>query len=100
MVGLVFLGILVVFMIAGAATVDTGNAPPLSAPALQPPSWDYPFGTDRQGRDLLAVMVAGTPLTLRIGFVAGFIGVGIGAVLAFTAAYYRGWVDTVIRSIA
>ena len=43
----------------------------LSVPALQPPSWDYPFGTDRQGRDLLAVMVAGTPLTLRIGFIAG-----------------------------
>jgi len=44
--------------------------------------------------------VAGTPLTLRIGFVAGFIGVGVGAVLAFIAAFYRGWVDTVIRSIA
>ena len=30
--------------------------------AVQPPSWKYPFGTDRQGRDLLAVTVAGTPL--------------------------------------
>ena len=99
-VGLVFLGVLAVFIVVGALTVDTGNAQPLSAPALQPPSWDYPFGTDRNGRDLLAVMVAGTPLTLRIGFVAGFIGVGVGAILAFTAAYYRGRVDTVIRSIA
>jgi peptide/nickel transport system permease protein len=99
-VGLVFLGILAVFIVVGALTVDTGNAQPLSAPALQPPSWDYPFGTDRQGRDLLAVMVAGTPLTLRIGFIAGFIGVSVGAVLAFTAAYYRGRVDTLIRSIA
>jgi peptide/nickel transport system permease protein len=99
-VGLVFLGFLAVFIVVGALTVDIGNAQPLSAPALQPPSWDYPFGTDRQGRDLLAVMVAGTPLTLRIGFIAGFIGVGVGAILAFTAAYYRGRVDTVIRSIA
>ena len=98
--GWLFLGILAVFIVVGALTVDTGNAQPLSVPALQPPSWDYPFGTDRQGRDLLAVMVAGTPLTLRIGFIAGFIGVGVGAVLAFTAAYYRGMVDTVIRSIA
>ena len=87
-------------MVVGAFTVDTSNAQPLSVPALQPPSWDYPFGTDRQGRDLLAVMVAGTPLTLWIGFVAGFIGVGVGAVLAFTAAYYGGIVDTLIRSIA
>jgi peptide/nickel transport system permease protein len=99
-VGIVLLGLLALFMIVGALFVDTTNAQPLSAPALQPPSWDYPFGTDRQGRDLLAVMVAGTPLTLRIGFIAGFIGVGIGSVLAFTAAYYRGPVDTVIRSIA
>jgi peptide/nickel transport system permease protein len=99
-VGLALLGFLVVFMGIGALTVDTGNAQPLSAPTLQPPSWDYPFGTDRQGRDLLAVMVAGTPMTLRIGFIAGFIGVGIGSALAFTAAYYRGRVDTVIRSIA
>jgi peptide/nickel transport system permease protein len=99
-VGLALLGILVLFMGIGALIVDAGNAQPLSAPALQPPSWDYPFGTDRQGRDLLAVMVAGTPLTLRIGFIAGFIGVGVGSVLAFTAAYYRGPVDTLIRSIA
>ncbi|HEY2539248.1 MAG TPA: ABC transporter permease [Stellaceae bacterium] len=98
--GLALLGFLGLFMVVGALTVDTGNAQPLSAPALQPPSWDYPFGTDRQGRDLLAVMVAGTPLTLRIGFIAGFLGVGVGSLFAFTAAYYRGRIDTVIRSIA
>lgn len=100
LLGLTLLGLLLAFMVIGALTVDTANAQPLSAPALQPPSWDYPLGTDRQGRDLLAVMVAGTPLTLRIGFIAGFIGVGIGTVLAFTAAYYRGWTDALIRSIA
>ena len=42
---------------------------------------------------------AGTPLTLRIGFIAGFLGVGIGAILAFVSAYYRGIVDTLIRGI-
>jgi peptide/nickel transport system permease protein len=99
-IGAGLLGLLAVFMIGGAFVVDTSNAQALSVPALQPPSWDYPFGTDRQGRDLLAVMVAGTPLTLRIGFIAGFFGVGFGAVLAFTAAYYRGWVDSLIRGIA
>jgi peptide/nickel transport system permease protein len=98
--GLALLGLLGLFLLVGRLSVDTGNAQPLSAPALQPPSWDYPFGTDRQGRDLLAVMVAGTPLTLRIGFIAGFLGVGLGSLLAFTAAYYRGRVDTLIRSIA
>lgn len=99
-VGITLLAVLALFVIIGNLLVDTEDARPLSAPTLRPPSWEYPFGTDRQGRDLLAVMVAGTPLTLRIGFIAGFLGVGIGAVLAFIGAFYRGLIDTIIRGIA
>src|ERR1700721_1718940 len=99
-VGIVLLSLLVLFIIIGNLTVDTELARPLSVRALQPPSWDNPFGTDRQGRDLLAAMVAGTPLTLKIGFIAGFLGVGIGTVLAFIAGYYRGMTDSLIRGIA
>ena len=98
--GVALLAVLVLFVLIGGLTVDTENARPLSAPTLLPPSADYPFGTDRQGRDLFAVMVAGTPLTLRIGFTAGFLGVGLGTVFAFIAAYYRGLIDTVIRGVA
>lgn len=99
-VGICLLLVLVLFVGIGHVVVDTSKARPLSAPALQPPSLEYPFGTDRQGRDLLATMVAGTPLTLRIGFIAGFLGVGVGSILAFAAAYYRGTLDAVIRGIA
>jgi len=74
---------LALFVLIGSLMVDTEDARPLSAPTLRPPSADYPFGTDRQGRDLFAVMVAGTPLTLRIGFIAGFLEIGLGTVLAF-----------------
>jgi peptide/nickel transport system permease protein len=98
--GIALLAALGLFIIAGNLLVDTEDARPLSVPTLRPPSRDYPFGTDRQGRDLLAVMVAGTPLTLRIGFIAGFLGVGLGTVLAFIGAYYRGVIDTIIRSVA
>jgi peptide/nickel transport system permease protein len=98
--GIALLAAVVLFIAIGRLFVDVEDARPLSAPVLRPPSQAYPFGTDRQGRDLLAVMVAGTPLTLRIGFIAGFIGVGLGAALAFVAAYYRGFIDTVIRGIA
>jgi len=98
--GIALLAALALFVVIGSLMVDTENARPLSVPALRPPSAEYPFGTDRQGRDLFAVMVGGTPLTLRIGFIAGFIGVGLGTVLAFVAAYYRGLTDTAIRGIA
>jgi peptide/nickel transport system permease protein len=99
-VGITLLAALGLFIIVGNLLVDTEDARPLSVPALRPPSWEYPFGTDRQGRDLLAVMIAGTPLTLRIGFIAGFLGVGLGTMLAFIGAYYRGLVDTIIRGSA
>lgn len=98
--GTLLLLALVLFVGIGYLLVDTENARALSVPVLQPPSWDYPFGTDRTGRDLFAVMVVGTPLTMQIGFIAGILGVGIGSVLGFTAAFYRGLTDTVIRSIA
>jgi peptide/nickel transport system permease protein len=98
-VGLSLLLLLLLFVVVGHLIVDVERARPLSARAIQPPSWQLPFGSDRQGRDLFAVMVAGTPLTLRIGLIAGFLGLSFGAALAFIAAYYGGVVDNVIRGV-
>jgi peptide/nickel transport system permease protein len=89
----------VLFSLIGSFTWDTDRTRALSVRAVQPPSWELPFGSDRQGRDLLAVMIAGTPLTLRIGLIAGFIGVALGTILAFFSAYYGGWLDYVVRGI-
>jgi peptide/nickel transport system permease protein len=98
-VGVALLSALGLFVIIGHLVVDTSKSRPLSAPAVQAPSIAHPFGTDRQGRDLFATMVAGTPLTLRIGFIAGLLGVGVGAILGFVSAYYRGRLDAVIRGV-
>jgi peptide/nickel transport system permease protein len=97
--GLFLLLILLVFSVGGRFFVDVGNADPLSVSPEKPPSWLCPFGTDSQGRDLLAVMVAGTPLTLRIGVIAGVIGLAVGTTLAFVSAFYGGTVDAIIRSV-
>ena len=97
--GIALLSALGLFVIIGHLVVDTSKSRPLSAPSVQAPSIAHPFGTDRQGRDLFAVMVAGTPLTLRIGFIAGLLGVGIGTVLGFVSAYYGGRLDAVIRGV-
>lgn len=98
-VGLVLLFLLLAFVVVGSFVVDPSKARALAVRPLQPPSSTLLFGSDRQGRDLFAVMVSGTPLTLRIGLTAGFIGVGFGAALAFISAYYGGMVDIVIRGI-
>jgi len=99
MVGLSLILILLLFAGIGRLVWDVSLASPLSASPNRPPSAEHPLGTDRQGRDLLAVMVVATPLTLYIGLLAGFIGVAIGTALALTAAYKGGRVDAIIRGI-
>jgi peptide/nickel transport system permease protein len=96
-IGLAMLALLLAFALVGQHFVTWDQAFPLSGPASRAPSARFPFGTDAKGRDLLAVMVYGTLLTLKIGLVAGALGVLIGTVLAFVAAYHGGWVDAVFR---
>lgn len=98
-IGLILLLALFAFALIGAYITDPKDAQPLSAKPLQKPSADYPFGTDKLGRDLFATIVAGIPLTFRIGLLAGLIGLGIGTVLGFVSAYYGGWIDTMIRGV-
>jgi len=97
--GLVLLIGLLLFIVVGQIVYGTEGYRPLSAPPMQSPTYEYPFGTDKVGRDILAVMLAGTPLTLRIGLIAGVIGLGLGTVLAFVAAYYGGLIDGAIRTV-
>jgi peptide/nickel transport system permease protein len=98
-VGITFLGLLALFVILGHLFYDVGKYRPLSVLPGRPPSAEFPLGTDSQGRDILAVMIAGTPLTVYMGLLAGFLGVAIGTVLAFAGAYYGGWLDAIVRGV-
>ncbi len=98
-IGLTLILLLLLFAGIGRILWDTSLAAPLSSPANRAPTWEHPLGTDRQGRDLLAVMIVATPLTLYIGLLAGLIGLAIGTTLALVAAYNGGRVDAVIRGI-
>jgi peptide/nickel transport system permease protein len=84
----------------GMATIGISKAVPLSGPPDMPPSSQYPLGTDSAGRQLLPVLIAGVPLTLEIGLLAGAVGLLIGTVLGFVAGYFGGPVDSVIRTAA
>jgi peptide/nickel transport system permease protein len=97
--GLALLGALALFIVLGNLFYDVSKYRPLSVLPGRPPSAEYPLGTDSQGRDILAVMIAGTPLTLRMGLLAGFLGVIVGTVLAFAGAYYGGLLDALVRGV-
>ncbi len=98
-IGMGILLLLILFVTVGRLFVDESKAYALSVPINQPPSKEYPFGTDSQGKDLLAGMVVGTGMTLTIGFIAGAIGLGLGALLGFTSGYYGGTFDTVVKFV-
>ncbi|GIV85745.1 MAG: hypothetical protein KatS3mg052_2752 [Candidatus Roseilinea sp.] len=98
--GLAIVIALTLFTVIGSLTIDTAKrAYPLAVKPKQPPSAEYPLGTDFFGRDLLAVMVRGIWQTAVIGLIAGAIGTGVGVILGFLSAYYGGVVDTLIRAI-
>ncbi len=97
--GLTLIVLLLLFAGVGRLVWDVSQGAPLSGPPNRPPTWEHPLGTDRQGRDLFAVMVVATPLTLYVGLLAGFLGVAIGTALALIAAYNGGRVDAIVRGI-
>src|SRR5260370_39926799 len=99
-IGLGLLGCMLVFWVIGNATIGISKAVPLSGPPDMPPSGRFPLGTDSAGRQLLPVLIAGVPLTLEVGLLAGGVGLLIGTVLGFTAGYFGGTIDSVIRTVA
>ncbi len=97
--GLVILLFLIAFTVIGLMTIDIKKAYPLSVRSKQPPSAQYPLGTDFFGRDMLAAMVVGMWQTALIGLLAGGIGTLIGVVLGFISAYFGGVIDALIKGV-
>ncbi|MBY2967505.1 ABC transporter permease [Rhizobium leguminosarum] len=66
---------------------------------LQPPSFDYLFGTDALGHDIFSQVLAGAGLSLKIatGIVAASI--IIGTPLGVISGYYGGWVDHAVMRV-
>lgn len=98
--GLGMLLLLVLFSLVGPLFIDPRGARVGSGLPDQPPSWEYPLGTDTVGREVLPTLMVGIPLTLRIGLTAGAIGLGIGILFGFVAGYYGGLWDTLLRGAA
>ena len=63
---------------------------------LQPPSSEHLFGTDIIGRDILARTVYGGQISVLIGISAAIVEVVLGALVGSVAAYYGGWVDSIL----
>ncbi len=99
-VGVLILLALLLFGLIGSSLISPKKANMGANPLNLSPSREYPLGTDGFGRDMLAVMVIGIPNTFKIGFLAGAVGVMLGALIGLFAGYYRGIADTIFSSFA
>ena len=98
--GLLLLGAICLFAALGPVFVPVAQADVGAVLPRQRPGAAFALGTDSQGRSVLAALVLATPQTLKIGFFAGVIGLGLGTLLGLMAGYFRGWTDTLIRTFA
>jgi peptide/nickel transport system permease protein len=69
------------------------------AAALQPPSWDHPFGTDMVGRDVFSRVIYGIRIDMQIGFFTTYVPMTYGVALGALAGYYGGWLDAILMRL-
>lgn len=98
--GVLLLLALLLFGLIGIQFANPKGSDMGAVPLNLSPSAQHPLGTDGLGRDMFAVMVIGIPSTFKIGFLAGAVGVTIGAVIGLFSGYYRGAADTIFSSFA
>lgn len=66
---------------------------------LQGPSWDYWFGTDNHGRDILKRVIHGLGITMSIGFLSTLLGGVAGVFIGIISGYYGGKIDAIIMRV-
>lgn len=95
MAGLIILSVFVlmalysVFGFGGTTNpIDT-----LANPTLEPPSLEFPMGTDTNGVSVLNLVLQGSKTSLLVGLVASVISMVVGTVIGLAAGYRGRWID-------
>jgi len=92
--GAAILAVFALVAVFGPALV--GDPQALVGIPLQPPSPQHWLGTTGQGQDVLAQLVAGTRISLSIGFGVGLAVVLVGALVGVAAGYLGGRADALL----
>ncbi len=101
---LAFAGCVLVALVAGSAVLGPvlSSQDPLAmdlGARLSRPSADNPLGTDQFGRDLLARILHGARISVKVGLISVAIGLGLGLPLGAGAAYLGGAVDQIAMRV-
>lgn len=98
-IGFVLLLIIITLSILGNTIVDPDSIRLNGSRMNLAPCAEYPLGTQSEGKDILSLLMIGTGVTLKIGLIAGSIGILLGTILGLVAGYFGGKTDTIISTI-
>src|SRR5215216_5119438 len=68
--------------------------------SLRPPSAEHPFGTDRNGRDMLSRIIYGARVSLGIGLGAVSLGITVGTAVGLSGGFLGGLLDAGMQRLA
>ena len=97
----VCLGILVIVAVAAAVGPELFPDSYREPGPLQytPPSWQHPFGTDLNGRDVLYRVLLGARISLIVGLAGAAVSLFIGTAYGLIAGYAGGKVDNAMMRL-
>jgi peptide/nickel transport system permease protein len=98
---IVALGVLAIFIfLALAGPLLVGDDPREQVGAVfEPPSKEFPLGTDGGGANMVSMLIAGARVSLLIGFCAAAISALIGGTVGVLSGFFGGRTDTVLMRL-
>jgi len=97
LLGGIGISLLLLFIVIGSIIVPETGANDIDLLSrLTGPTADHWFGTDSTGRDVFNRVIYGGQISLIIGVLAVFLEVSLGTVIGGVAAYYGGWIDSLL----
>ncbi len=91
------LTVLALFIVIAALSPILGANPKAQvAPVFEAPSGAHPLGADGGGADMVSLLVAGTRVSLMVGFAAAVVSAFIGGAVGLVSGFFGGKIDTVL----
>lgn len=92
---LIGLGIVCAFVLVALLSpfLLPGDPKQKVGPVFAPPSIDHPLGLDGGGADMIDLLIAGTRVSLLVGFAAALVSAFIGGTIGLLSGFYGGKTD-------